>query len=152
MSARLVKWHRTHPGAGSTFSKCGRFSIKPAKSGRAYVGFTLKKEGTSSPPGASSRSWSEDHGNFSTIPKAKAAAERIAKTELAERSDRQDFERAPRAAKLAKKPAPDLLDAAIEALAAMDTLAGDGSLPMICEHSREALRSAIAAANLRASR
>lgn len=94
MSARLVKWHRTHPGAGSTFSKCGRFSIKPAKSGRNYVGFVLRKIGTLSTPGQSQRSWSEDYGDFPTIAKAKTYAERVAKTEAAQRSDRHDFEEA----------------------------------------------------------
>lgn len=89
MSGRLVKWNRTT--CGSTFSRCGRFSITPAKSGRDYVGFALEKKGTVSTPGAATRFFSEDHGNFPTIARAKAAVEVIVKSELRARDDAADF-------------------------------------------------------------
>jgi hypothetical protein len=58
--------------------------------------------------------------------------------------ERSDEELAANAALIAA--APMLLEAAREVLGALDTLSGDRVLPMICEHGRDALRSAIAAA------
>lgn len=92
MSARLVKWHRS--SSGSTFSKCGRFSIKPASGLGGRPVFVLRKIGTLSTPGQSQRSWSENYGDFRTIAKAKAEVERIVKTEAAGRLDRHDNEKA----------------------------------------------------------